>query len=148
MSDIAAVDCTERWLDVRFASAQRVLSWAIVGGGLRQSDAVVWHYVRREELPLGRDPVALFESRLHERGLADAVGLLTARDLLPYVDVAAEHSGVRARCIATVGLGNALRTGDPPAAGPSGGFPRGTGRRPRATGPPSRSASRRCRASR
>jgi len=112
MDEDFRLDCTERWLDVHFAQPQEVLSWAVVGGGRRRARSVVWHYVRREELPEDVDPVALLSLRLEARGLQDAVGLLTARDLLPHADVTREQQGLRARCVATVGLGNALRTGD------------------------------------
>src|SRR5262249_47233931 len=44
-----------------------------------------------------------------------AVGLLTGCNLDGYVDVERRRDDVVARCIATVGLGNALRAGDPPA---------------------------------
>jgi adenosylcobinamide amidohydrolase len=54
---------------------------------------------------------------LRERGLAHAIGLLTSRNVSTYRDVTCEGWGIRARCIATVGLGNALRAGDPPGVG-------------------------------
>jgi adenosylcobinamide amidohydrolase len=43
-----------------------------------------------------------------------AVGLMTTRDLASHVDAIARRGELSARCIATVGLGNALRAGDPP----------------------------------
>ena len=43
---------------------------------------------------------------------------MTSRDLRPYVDLERTYREVSCRCIATVGLGNALRAGDPP--GPDG----------------------------
>jgi adenosylcobinamide amidohydrolase len=46
-------------------------------------------------------------------GLPDAVGLLTSRRLETYIDVTKTLEGVSARCVATVGLSNALRAGDP-----------------------------------
>jgi adenosylcobinamide amidohydrolase len=48
--------------------------------------------------------------------LPDAVGLLTSRRLDAHVDERCEYAGLRARCVTTVGLGNALRAGDPPGA--------------------------------
>lgn len=107
-----------RWLIVRFAEEHAVASWALVGGGLGRAGSVVWHQVNEEELRPPIDARELFRARLRERALEHSVGLLTSRDLGAYVDVVERQSGVEARCIATVGLGNALRAGDPP--GPTG----------------------------
>jgi adenosylcobinamide amidohydrolase len=104
----------ERFLEADFDEPHRTLSWALVGAGFGVHRRVVWHYVRREELPLGLDPAALLSQRLHERGYEAAVGLLTARVLRPYAEETVEVDGVRARAVVTVGLGNALRAGDPP----------------------------------
>jgi adenosylcobinamide amidohydrolase len=103
-----------RALVARFRSAHRVCSWAIVGGGLRTARAVAWVGVRDDELRPPVDARAFLRARLRECAAADAVGLLTSRTLDTFVDVTREHGGARARAIATVGLGNALRAGDPP----------------------------------
>jgi adenosylcobinamide amidohydrolase len=104
----------ERWLVSSFSGLVRACSWAIVGGGLIDAEHVAWLEVRDEELRPPVDAVELLRRRLHDRGLANAVGLLTSRRVSTYRDVTCESSGIRARCIATVGLGNALRAGDPP----------------------------------
>lgn len=106
-----------RWLVVRFPEPHTVLSWAVVGGGRRLADTVAWHQVFNREMCLDTDPRELLRDRLREAGIPDAVGLLTSASLAGYVDVEREHEGVSARCIATVGLGNALRAGDPPGIG-------------------------------
>src|SRR6185369_3977681 len=62
------------------------------------------------------DAKAFFERRMREASLEGAVGLMTSRRLDAYVDVRCEWGGVSARAVATVGLGNALRAGDPPGA--------------------------------
>ena len=46
--------------------------------------------------------------------MADAIGMLTSADLSFYQDVTRSREGMEARCIATVGMTNALRIGDPP----------------------------------
>jgi adenosylcobinamide amidohydrolase len=115
-SDAVKVSRVDAWLVARFAQPQRVLSWAIVGGGFTQTDAVAWLEVKNADLPAGVDPRALLRSRMVERGLAGAVGLLTSRRLDAFVDVTRVLDGVAARCVATVGLGNALRAGDLPTA--------------------------------
>lgn len=103
-------------LTVRFREAQRIASWAIVGGGLRTGFTVAWLGVHNADLPPSLDPAAFLGEQLLRADLQDAVGLLTSRDLGAYVVHEARHGHVSARCVATVGLGNALRAGDPPTA--------------------------------
>jgi adenosylcobinamide amidohydrolase len=121
------VTCASPWLVVRFAREHRAISWALVGGGVRTTRAVVWHQIRDDELRPPVDAHDLFATRLRDAGHAGAIGLLTSRAVDTYDDVTIRHGAIEARCVATVGLGNALRAGDPP--GPSGriGAPRRIG---------------------
>jgi adenosylcobinamide amidohydrolase len=107
---------TPGWLIARFATDHAMASWAIVGGGLCIARAVAWLQVHDGDLPVGLDAAAFLRTRLAAAGLDGAVGLLTTRRLDRYVDVTARHGEAAARCIATVGIGNALRAGDPPGA--------------------------------
>jgi adenosylcobinamide amidohydrolase len=107
-----------RWLVLRFPAPQRMLSWAIVGGGLRTASAVAWRQVVEGELGLEVDPRLLLARGLSEEGLSDAVGLLTGCALAGAVERRARLGALVAGCVATVGLGNALRAGDPAAAPP------------------------------
>lgn len=109
-----SVTQNERWLVAAFSSPVRACSWAIVRGGLVDADHVAWLEVRDQELRPPVNAADLLRERLRERGLEHAVGLLTSRSVATYRDVTRESSGIRARCLATVGLGNALRAGDPP----------------------------------
>lgn len=108
-----ALHVDPRWLVVRFPAPHAVLSWAIVHGGRRTATAVAWHAVRDEELRPPVRPEQLLAERLRDAGLAGAVGLLTSADLTRHTVAACAAGGVEARCVATVGLGNALRAGDP-----------------------------------
>jgi adenosylcobinamide amidohydrolase len=82
---------------------------------------VAWNEVRDEELRPPVDAAEFLRERLAERGLENAVGLLTSFRVSQYRDVARESTGIRVRCIATVGMANALRVGDPAeGAGPIG----------------------------
>jgi adenosylcobinamide amidohydrolase len=99
-------------LVIRFAAPHRVLSWAIAGGGLRVSSGVVWREV--SSLPPGVDPRAIARQALDAAGLPDGVALLTARNLATFEEVRAVAGPLSARCVATVGLSNALAAGDPP----------------------------------
>jgi adenosylcobinamide amidohydrolase len=104
----------ERWLVASFSRPVRACSWAIVHGGLVDAEHVAWLEVRDEELRPPVDAVDLLRERLREQALDNAVGLLTSRRVSTYRDVTRESAGISARCLATVGLGNALRAGDPP----------------------------------
>ena len=103
-----------RLLVVPFARPHAVLSWASAGGGRTRARAVVWRQVTDAELPPEVDPEALLRASLTEGGLDSAVGLLTARDLATFEEVALRDEAAQVRCVATVGLGNALAAGDSP----------------------------------
>jgi adenosylcobinamide amidohydrolase len=107
------VSCADGWLIASFAAPVRACSWAIVGGGIVETAQVAWLEVKDHELDPTVDPLVFLETRLRARGLAGAVGLLTGRRLSAHLDVGVARNGVRARCVATVGLGNALAAGDP-----------------------------------
>jgi adenosylcobinamide amidohydrolase len=102
-----------RWLVARFADEHVMTSWAPVGGGVRRAFAVVWHEVEGAELAPPVDPTRLLAERLAARGLGDAVGLLTSRRLDRHLVTTSHGAGVSAEVVATVGLGNAVRVGDP-----------------------------------
>jgi adenosylcobinamide amidohydrolase len=103
-----------RTLAVRFGVPHQVLSWAIVGGGRRIARSVLWRYVRDEELSPSVDAGELLEHSGRALGLVDPVGLLTARNLDAFEQVSLRGVDHAVRCVATIGLGNALRVGDPP----------------------------------
>jgi adenosylcobinamide amidohydrolase len=105
-----------RRLTLRFAETHATASWAVVGGGLQSTRAVVFLQVAEHELRPPVDAAEHARARLRAAGLHDAVALLTSRRLDAYADVTSSHRELHARCIATVGMGNALRAGDPPGA--------------------------------
>jgi adenosylcobinamide amidohydrolase len=102
-----------RALVVSLGGPHEVVSWAVVNGGRRQADAVVWREVRSGELGPDSDARRLMRETLAQVGRPEAVGLLTARDVRRFEEERVVRGGVRARCVATVGLGNALAAGDP-----------------------------------
>ncbi|TPV93930.1 MAG: hypothetical protein B7733_17985 [Myxococcales bacterium FL481] len=102
-----------RFLRVDLQSPCQVLSWAPWRGGDVLASTVVWHYVSRAELPMNVDPHALLGDRLRDLGEARAVGLLTARRLEHHEQHHVSRGTVGVSVVATVGLGNALRAGDP-----------------------------------
>ena len=104
-----------RALLVSLGAPHDTLSWAIVNGGRRRAEAVVWRQVQRFELGPDVDARAVMRDTLEHLGVASAIGLLTARDVRSYEEARAERGDIWARCVATVGFGNALTIGDPPS---------------------------------
>jgi adenosylcobinamide amidohydrolase len=80
---------------------------------------VAWLEVADDELRPPVDPRRLLLDRLREARLFDAVGLLTSRRVATFVHSKVETNGTDVQCVATVGLGNALRAGDPEGAAAS-----------------------------
>jgi adenosylcobinamide amidohydrolase len=111
---VLTVTLRDRWLLASFDAPVRACSWAIVGGGIVDARHVAWLEVRDTELRPPVEPRALLAARCRQEGLAGVVGLMTSRSVATYDDVVVSAGGARARCLATVGLGNALRAGDPP----------------------------------
>lgn len=101
------------WLIVHFPRPQAILSWAVVGGGKTRGQTVAWYQVTDKDLKPPVNPQQFLKEKLDQVLIPDAVGLLTSWDLDLYVDVVKSLDEYSARCIATVGLGNALRVSDP-----------------------------------
>lgn len=103
----------DRWLIVELPAVHDVASWAVAGGGMRRARQVAWLEVGDRDLPPRLDPTDFLRERLAAAGVPDAVGLMTSRTLAAHVDLQREEGPLAARCLATVGLGNARRAGDP-----------------------------------
>lgn len=106
------------WLHVRFDRPHRCLGWTIVGGGHCVAQGVSWRQVEEAELTPPLDPRTLLEDAARAAGLAPGTPVFaTGCDLDGYEVARCVAEDVVVDCVATVGLGNALRVGDPP--GPS-----------------------------
>lgn len=114
----AALSACGRWLEVDLGIPHQTVGWTLIGGGLRQAERVFWHSVSSTDLPPEVDAKQLFEDRRRQQaGDIEGVGFLTGCSLAEFVESRCEHGQLWARCIATVGLRNALRIGDPPSPG-------------------------------
>jgi adenosylcobinamide amidohydrolase len=102
----------EQVMIVPLGGPHEVLSWALVNGGRRRADAVVWRFVTLGELDLDVDAEAVAHAALATAGHPDAPLLMTGRAAGRYVD----HTVGAARCVITAGMSNALTVGDPPGA--------------------------------
>ncbi len=99
------------WLTVDLATPHRVLNWSLNRPGLVTARRIAWREVRNTDLPPERDADAWLAAELAEAGLADAVCLLTARDIGTLVRDEATAGGVIATALVTAGLANAERVG-------------------------------------
>jgi adenosylcobinamide amidohydrolase len=100
----------ERVLVVPLGGPHEVLSWAVVNGGRRRADTVVWRFVRLGELDLDVDADAVARAALAVAQRPEAPLLMTGRAVGRYVDLTVGG----ARCVVTAGMSNALAVGDPP----------------------------------
>ncbi|MHB8813201.1 MAG: adenosylcobinamide amidohydrolase [Steroidobacteraceae bacterium] len=101
-----------------------VRSWAVLGGGTKEARAVIWRQVTDGELGLGIDPQTYLIGQIEayygrDEASSRIVGFLTGARLAGHTEAFLDHSGLWARCVATVGLNNALRIGDPPSSADS-----------------------------
>jgi adenosylcobinamide amidohydrolase len=108
-----------RWLRVCFPAPHRTLGWTIVGGGWRTSDGVSWLEVSGEELAPPVDARTFVLQGLAAERREEEPVLVTGCALDHRVTATAVVGDVAAACVATIGLGNALRAGDPPVATPA-----------------------------
>ena len=104
-----------RWLEVDLCTPHSTLGWTLIGGGRREAQCVFWHNVSDADLLPEVDARLLFEERRRRRtGDTRGVGFLTGCSLAEFVEKRCERGKLSARCIATIGLRNALRIGDLP----------------------------------
>jgi adenosylcobinamide amidohydrolase len=108
-----------KWLRVNFHTPHLVNSWAVLGGGAIEAQAVVWHRVTDSELRPEVEPQAYLSRQIEtyygsKETSCPLVGFLTGAHLAGYIESFLHRSSVWTRCVATVGLNNAVRIGDLP----------------------------------
>lgn len=107
-----------RWLEVDLCVPHSTLGWTLIGGGRSKARNVFWYQVSDADLLPEVDATLFFEERRKQRTAdTQGVGFLTGCSLDEFVERRLDRSGLSARCIATIGLRNALRIGDPPRTG-------------------------------
>lgn len=127
MTRLLDIDLSPPWLIARLPGPHRMAGWSLNRPGLTMAECVAWLEVRDADLPLGLDPLDLLERRLAERGLENAAGLMTARDVRRHCLAISADDAVRAEALVTLGLTNGSildERGWP--SGPVGAFPVGT----------------------
>jgi adenosylcobinamide amidohydrolase len=113
----AKLSACGRWLDVDLCVPHATLGWTLIGGGRARARCAFWYSVSGADLGPQVDAKRFFEDRRKEHaGNAQGVGFLTGCKLADFVEKQRDSGALSVRCIATVGLANALRIGDPPCA--------------------------------
>lgn len=104
-----------RWLEIDLCVPHSTLGWTLVGGGRRQTQCIFWHNVSDADLLPEVDAKLFFEARRKQRvGNTQGVGFLTGCSLAEFVEKRRDSGELYTRCVATIGLRNAVRIGDPP----------------------------------
>ena len=99
------------WMAFDLGAEMQVLSWSLTRPGFVRARRIVWREVRNADLTPNLDVLTWFHAELAARGAADAVGLLTSRDIRAVTQARVTIGTVTARAVATVGLSNAERVG-------------------------------------
>jgi adenosylcobinamide amidohydrolase len=108
MNRLFTTECRPPWLIARFADRQRMVSWSLNRPGIVESDTVAWLQVSDADLTYDVDPLELLERRLAERGISNAVGLMTAREVSHHHFATSGGGGVVAEALVTLGLTNSI----------------------------------------
>ena len=101
------------FLVAEFDKPQNMLSWSLTRPGSVVARSVAWLEVRDSDLPMHVNPASLLLKRMEEAGYGEAVHLMTSRSLAHYDLASATVGSVTSACLATVGLSNAGRVGEP-----------------------------------
>ena len=106
-----ALTCRPPHLVAAFDAPQAMLSWSLTRPGFQTARRVAWREVRNADLPPSLDPVAGIAALMAKAGYADAIPLITSRDITRHHLVQSQVETVTATCLATCGLSNGERVG-------------------------------------
>ena len=106
------IKINNRFIHIQFDRPKKFLSWAIVGGGESTGQDIYWAKVHEKELPIHLDPIEVLKRRMVNDGI-NGIGLMTSARIEDPSLSSFEKGGISVKCLSTVGMGNALRVGDP-----------------------------------
>lgn len=107
-----AISCRPPHLVASFDAPQTMLSWSLTKPGFQVARRVAWREVRNADLPAAEDPIDSIRRLMADSDLADAVTLVTSRDIRRYHLAQSTVEDASAACLATVGLSNGERVGE------------------------------------
>lgn len=88
-----------------------MLSWSLTRPGFQMARRVAWIEIRDADLPAGQDAEQIITIRIAKAKLADAISLITSRDVSRHHTSQVTIDDVVATCVTTVGLSNGERVG-------------------------------------
>jgi adenosylcobinamide amidohydrolase len=101
-------------LVISFAAPSRVLSWAVLNGGMCYADHVMNHHVLGNDARFCAQPKQWLKDAAEALGLqGKVVAMATAVSMKKLVQASLSSTAAAVACFATVGCGNALSVGDP-----------------------------------
>jgi adenosylcobinamide amidohydrolase len=107
-------------LVISFAAPSRVLSWAVLNGGICDAEHVINHHVLGNDARFCAQPEQwLRHAAAALRLQGKVVAMATAVPMKNLVRVSLSNSAADVACFATVGCGNALSVGDPALVTPN-----------------------------
>jgi adenosylcobinamide amidohydrolase len=106
-----AISCRPPHLVATFNAPQTMLSWSLTKPGFQTARRVAWREVRNADLPPAEDPIDSIRRLMADADLADAICLVTSRDITRYHLAQTTVEGVTATALATAGLSNGERIG-------------------------------------
>lgn len=99
---------------ISFAAPTRVLSWAVLNGGMCYAQHIINHHVRGDDLRFCAQPDEWLGHAAAALGLqGKVVAMATVVPMKNLVQASLSSSAAAVSCFATVGCGNALSVGDP-----------------------------------
>jgi adenosylcobinamide amidohydrolase len=91
----------------------KTISWALHGGGFHKTQKIAWVQVGPYDLTRDVCPQEFLLHQLKTIEAEDALGFMTSAKIEQFTQCTVTVGEVNAVAVATVGLGNALRAGDP-----------------------------------
>ncbi|MDX5402060.1 MAG: adenosylcobinamide amidohydrolase [Rhodobacterales bacterium] len=97
------------WLTLDLGRDMRVISWAPHRPGIVTARHILWREVRNADLTEDFDVFPWLAQECRQRGMQEAVAMLTSRKIATFSVATSKVDGVEAQAVATVGLSNAER---------------------------------------
>jgi adenosylcobinamide amidohydrolase len=107
---------TQPFLLWTLPETMKTLSWALHGGGLHRTRQIAWIQVGPTDLTRDVCPQGFLQAKLERLEAENALGFMTSARIEEFSEATVTVAEVTAQAVVTVGLGNALRAGDPTAA--------------------------------
>ncbi|MDC0254722.1 adenosylcobinamide amidohydrolase [Bacteriovoracales bacterium] len=107
------IDQKKKHLAVTLEQPSALLSWCLHGGGISEGKEIFWAQVESKELTRGVDPLSYLKKRWKDEDLTPDIAFMTSAEINDFVCKKETFKDFEVSVLSTVGMGNALRAGDP-----------------------------------